>query len=275
MEKTLSTVIKEKLATGTKPVVALVEVIAKEEQVTIQGVYKALRYLKVSGVVTIHNKQASLSLVWLDKEQQRLQRTAQLYLDEQSLVESLVKKRSKAKFTFHSMRDIDHFWVQSFAILTNELDVKEYSYSIQPHDWYYYSDLDSDAFWIGKHKGQQRTSRIVLTHASGLDYVVVRQRKSELGRLFEFTLNENPLKQKSYEYYNVIGPYVFKALFDQAKVKGLDAFISSHSRLPLEKPDKEILKNIIESEGNYTLQIEYSPKKADAMRASVSKYFEF
>lgn len=275
MEKTLSSVIREKLATGTKAVGALVGVIAKEEKVTIQGVYKALRYLKSAGEVTIHNKQASLSLVWLDKEQQRLQRTTQLYLAEQSLVESLVKKRTKAKFTFHSMCEVDHFWVQAFTILTNELDVKEYSYSIQPHDWYYYSDLDSDAFWTNKHKNKQRISRTVLTHAGSLDHAVMRQRKKELGPLFEFTLNENPLKQKSYEYYNVIGPYVFKAVFDQANVKNLDVFVASHSKLPLEKADKEMIRKIVDKEGTYTLHIEYSPKKADMMRESVSKYFEF
>lgn len=275
MEKTLSSAIKEKLTTGTKSVGALVEVIAKEEQVTIQGVYKALRFLKSQGMVTIHNKQASLSLVWLDKEQQRLQRATQLYLAEQHLVESLIEKRAKAKFTFHSMRDLDHFWVQSFTILSNDLDVKEYSYSIQPHDWYYYSDLDSDAFWINNHKNRKRISRIVLTHASGLDYVVVRQRKAELGSLFEFTLNENPLKQKSHEYYNVIGPYVFKAVFDQSNVKALNAFIATRSRLPLEKSEKEHLRKIVEKDGAYKLQIEYSPKKAAAIRTSVSKYFDF
>lgn len=275
MEKTLSTIIKEKLATGTKPVGALVEVIAREEQVTIQGVYKALRHLKTLEVVTIHNKQASLSLVWLDKEQQRLARTTQLYLDEQYLVESLVKKRTKAKFTFHSMRELDHFWVQAFTILTNELDVREYSYSIQPHDWYYYSDLDSDAFWVGKHRNKQRISRIVLTHAGELDYLVVRRRKSELGRLYEFNLNSNPLKQKSHEYYNVIGPYVFKALFDQEKAKALDNFIASHSSLPLQSKDKEVLRKIVDGQGLYTLQIEHSPQKVDQIRKKVKKYFEF
>jgi hypothetical protein len=264
----------EKLATGTKRVSILVAVIAKESGTTIQGVYKALRALKLSGAVTVHNKDASLSLIWLNKEKQRLGRIEQVYFEEQHLIDFIEKEKHRAKFIFHRLRDLDHFWVQAFTVLTDQLDRGEYSYSIQPHDWYYYSDLDSDAFWIGRHTDFGRISRIVLTHAAGLDYVVVRKRKLELDHLFEYTLGENPLKQKSHEYYNVIGPYIFKAVFDEEKTKALDTFIATHASLPLEKKDKELLRDIVDGPGVYTLQIEHSPQKADQMRKKVKKYFE-
>ena len=275
MQKNLRDVIIEKLATGTKPVGGLVQVVAAEHCVTIQGVYKALRGLRVDEVITVYNKQASLSLIWLDTKQRTLARMTKLYVQEQYLAESIAQKRTKLKFTFKTLRELDHFWVQSYTVLSESIPVTEVSYSIHPHDWYYYSELDSDAFWITKHKETTRPSRVVLTRATTLDLVVMRRRKNELGNLFAFTTGQNPLKQDIRTHYNVIGSYVFMAYFDNGVAEALDSFITNRQKLPLTTVDKKVLQEIIDREGSFTLTIERSDKRAQSLRQSVLKYFEF
>ncbi len=274
MQKNLSDVIIEKLATGTKPVGALVQVVATEQGVTIQGVYKALRFLKSEEVITVYNKQASLSLIWLDTKQRRLARMTELYVQEQHLAESIARKRARMKYTFKTLRELDHFWVHSFAVLSIGTPISEYSYSIHPHDWYYYSELDSDAFWINRHKESKRPSRVVLTHGAGLDLIVMRKRKNELGDLFAFTVGENPLKQDIMTHYNVIGSFVFTAILASDVAEHLDQFVVSRKNLPLSMIEKKVLQEIIDREGKFTLMIERSDTRAQTLRQSVLKYFE-
>ena len=123
-----------KLSFGSRNVGFLVNEISRDEHVTAQGVYKALRTLRTEEIVLIHNKSASLSLIWISNERERLRAIERSYIAE-GYVENLQKKhRGKVSFAFTSLKGLDLFWTHSYSLISENIDAVNISYSIQPHD---------------------------------------------------------------------------------------------------------------------------------------------
>lgn len=267
--------ILERLYPGPRNVTDLVEEVSYLKKVSVQGVYKALRTLKQHEVVTIHAHTVSLSLVWVTTERERLQFAEEAYHSASYIEDIRLGKRTKASFTFHTLIEIDLFWAHVYLLLAEHIGNDKYSYSIHPHDWYYYVRHVTDAFWVKKHIESARVSRTILTHAGVLDRFVVRERKKKLGELFAYTLNENPFKQDSRTYYNIIDTFIFTAHFDGEVAERLDAFVDSHTGLPLGVSAQKEIDGIVRTKGTFVLTIENSEQKSKKMRDKVRKYFEF
>ena len=264
-----------RLYTGPRNITELVAEISYLKKVSVQGVYKALRALRRGEVVTVHNHTVSLSLVWMSKERDKLMFAQTAYKSSRYIEDLRAGVTKRARFTFHTLNEIDLFWTHAFALLAEGVGKDVYSYSIQPHDWYMYVRFDTDTFWVKRHVESNRVTRIVLTHAGGLDRAVVRERKKRLGKLFEYTLNENPLNQDMHTYLNLIGPYVFKAEFEKSIAVELDMFVRNHHSLPLSPDAQDEINGIVQKRGSCILTVERNEIKAERMRSKVKKYFEF
>jgi hypothetical protein len=264
-----------RLRSGPRRVVELVEEIAYLREVSVQGVYKALRYLRKREVVIVYKRVASLSTVWLSKELERISFSIKAYQSIPDIEGILAGRVSRATFSFRTLNEIDLFWTHAFLLLADKIPHDHYSYSIQPHDWYLYVRFDTDTYWMKQHKEGGRISRIILTHAIGLDHAVTRSRKEKLGKMFEYTLGENPLGQDSATYYNLIGPLIFTARFDATVAKQLDQFVAIHKKLPLSEGEQSEISSIVDTKGEFILTIERNEKRATKMRDKVKKYFEF
>ena len=267
--------ILSRLQSGPRGVTDLVEELSYLNKMSVQGVYKALRRLRQAEIVIVYKHVASLSTVWLAKELERVTFSINAYQSIPDIENVLAGKAKRATFTFRTLNEIDLFWTHTFLLLADKIPPRYHSYSIQPHDWYLYVRFDTDKFWMKKHKEGGRVSRIILTHAGALDYAVTRARKEKLGRLFEYTLDKNPLEQDSSTYYNVIGPLIFTARFDSSVTEQLDRFVVEHNKLPLPKEEQSLINSIVNTKGIFTLTVEYDEKKANRMIDKVRKYFEF
>ncbi len=273
--ETIKTALIQKLLPGPQFIPDIVEELSAVLGVTPQGVYKALRALRHGEVVSVHNKQASLSLIWISKEKEKMAFAESAYRSVPYMEELLKGSKKHNLWTFHTLNELDLFWTHIYTLCMEQVDVHVPTYSIQPHDWYSYVRIETDSYWIAKHRESGRLSRTLLTHSSELDRVVMRMRKQSLGSLFEYTLNENPLKQKNTLYYNIIGPYLFTVTFDTKVAHLLEEFIASHSTLPLTKDGQKEIDAIVREKGNFKLTIHYSEKKTGDMEKKVKKYFEF
>jgi DNA-binding transcriptional regulator YhcF (GntR family) len=273
--ETIKTALIQKLLPGPQFIPDIVEELSELLNVTPQGVYKALRALRQAEVVSVHNKHASLSLIWISKEKEKMIFAENAYRSVPYIEELLKGSKKHNSWTFHTLNELDLFWTHTYTLCMEQVDVKIPTYSIQPHDWYSYVRTETDSYWVEKHCESGRLSRTLLTHSGELDRVVMRMRKQSLGSLFEYTLNENPLKQKNTVYYNIIGPYLFTVIFDVKVADMLEEFISCYSTLPLTKDGQEKINAIVREKGNFKLTISYSEKKTSEMEKKVKKYFEF
>jgi hypothetical protein len=273
MHDTLTDKIIGKLSTGTKNVSALIHALSQEEKVTIQGIYKALRGLREKEIIVMHNKSVSLALAWLNSEKERISTIEHTYEQERSLEKLVRQNGGKLLFHFHTLNELDLFWTHAYLLLLQSVDDSAISYSIQPHDWYYYARQSTDTLWVSRHKGKERLSRIILTHASTLDKHVLSERRTKQRPPLEF-LYANPLKQPEHIYYNVMEDYVFKVTLDKSIAELLNNFIKTHSALPLVKSSLTLLGSILTSKSKHTLSIVKSKKSADNLRKRVDHYFE-
>ncbi len=273
--ETLEREILKRLYSGPVKTVDLVEEISFVRKVSVQGVYKALRQLRNEEVVTIHNHTVSISLVWVDKEQEKLEFIKQSYRSIQFLDTLQNGRKKRIQFTFKTLNETDLFWTHAYLLLAEKIGNDAQTYSIQPHDWYMYVRSDTDSFWIKKHRESNRISRTILTHPGVLDHMVIRKRKEQLGNLFEYTLRENPYNQNSCTYYNIIGSFIFTAEFDLAVAKKLDTFVEDYEALPLSEVAQKEIISIVSTKGVFRLSIEHNEKKAMVMKEKAKKYFEF
>lgn len=273
--ETIKTALIHRLLPGPQFISDIVEELSVLLHVTPQGVYKALRALRRAEVVSVHNKQVSLSLIWISKEKEKMIFAESAYRSVPYIEELLKGSKKHNSWTFHTLNELDLFWTHTYTLCMEQVDIHVPTYSIQPHDWYSYVRTETDLYWVQKHRDSSRLSRTLLTHSGELDREVMRMRKQSLGGLFEYTLNENPLKQKNTVYYNIIGPYLFTAIFDAKVALMLEEFISSYTTLPLTGDGQSRIDAIVQEKGNFKLTLSYSEKKTREMEKKIKKYFEF
>jgi DNA-binding transcriptional regulator YhcF (GntR family) len=273
--ETIQSAIIQRLLPGPQFIPDIVDELSSVLGVTPQGVYKALRSLRHAEVISVHSKQASLSLIWISKEKEKMIFAESAYRSVPYIEELLKGSKKQNSWTFHTLNELDLFWTHTYTLCMEQVDVRIPTYSVQPHDWYSYVRVETDSYWIMKHRDSGRLSRTLLTHSGELDRAVMRMRKQSLGDLFEYTLNENPLKQKNAVYYNIIGPYLFTVVFDARVAQMLEEFIAGHSSLPLTRNSQVKIDAIVREKGNFKFTISYSEKKTSEMEKRIKKYFEF
>ena len=274
MSKHLSQIIIEKLLPGSQKVSDLVLTISLSLNVSLQAVYKALRVLNKQEVVTIHNKVVSLSIIWITKEKEKFLFAEYAYKINKDIITRLLKEKSKVVFTFKTIAEQDLFWTHVYTLLAEKTISTRPRYLITPHDFFLYARKETDTFWIEKNIKKDVATRLVITHTTKADVLVTKERKKTLSKSAHFLLHENPLEQKSDTYYNILGDYIFKAVFDRKVNNLLEKIIHNINRLPITKVEQSEISNIIHTKGNFVFSIEKNKTKADAMEKKLKKYFE-
>ena len=270
----LKTKIIEKLLSGPTRIPSLIQEIAYVEKVSPQSVYTALRTLKKDEVVSTHNKQVSLSLIWLTKEKEKLDFSESAYKSSKQLTNLSSETKGKIIFSFKTINEMDLFWTHAYTILFEKMNTLAPQYSLMPHDFYQYGREATDTFWVEKNIKEKKNARLVITHTQPLDIAVMKARRGKLGSAFEFLLHQNPLKQKSNITYTITGDYIFKGVFDKRVNEKLELFVKNHKTLTLSPSAQKEIEKILSLKGKFTLTIEKNHKKSEAMEKKLKKYFE-
>ena len=270
----LKTKVLEKLLPGTAYIPTLVEELSHTEKVTPQSIYTVLRAMKEEETISVHKKHASLSLIWIAKEIEKLSFSERAYRGNLYLDKLSKKRKGKEIFMFKTINELDLFWTHSYTILLQHNTKYDAQYLITPHDFFLYGREVTDTFWIEKNLRDKNTTRLVITHAEPLDMAVMKARRKNLGNIFEFLLHENPLHQESHTYYNLVGSYIFKATFDKRVNEKLETFITKVKKLPLAKDEEKEIRDILTMKGRFTLTVEKHERKAKSMENKLKKYFE-
>lgn len=273
MKKGIRESIIKYLLPGPSIVQTVVSEISLQTKSSIQAVYKSVRNLKKEGVITIHNKHTSLSLIWIHKEKEYLVFAEYAYFAGKDISTKLLKDRSKITFSFKTIADLDLFWTHAYTILAKQIDVIVPRYMLTPHDFFLYARQETDTFWMDKNITKDFTTRLVITHPLPADKIATKIRKNRKNTPFEFLFNENPLNQESNHYYNIIGPYIFKGSFDKSINKKLESFIAEVKKIPLTKIENEVIEKILIEKGTFSLTIERNEMKSKLATKKIEKYF--
>ena len=252
----------------------LISIASSASKTSIQACYKATRDLKRKEVVTLHNKQISLSLIWLTKQKERYIFAEYAYKSGKNLIERLSHDRTKLSFKFKNYVELDLFWAHGYTILSEKVTAVRTRYFIIPHDFFSYGRSETDTYWVEGLLKNNLVTRFIVTHMMGSDRIVIKQRKKNIPTFADFLLYQNPLQQDSFVYYNLLGDYIFKATFDKKVNERLETFIAKVKKLPLTKDEEKEIQDILAMKGRFTLIIEKDEKKAESMEKKVRKYFE-
>lgn len=275
LRKGVEMALVNRLYSGAQPIADVVREISSSLRVSVQAVYKAIGKLRTEEVVITHSKQIALSGVWIDKEKTRLEFADNTYRAAADLRTLIEKESGRVTSVFKNLSEVDLYWAHAYFQLAEHVDLSVPTYSIQPHDWYPYVRQETDAYWIKQHREAGRMSRTLITHPSPLDQKVMRERKRELGVLFEFTLGENPLKQNSATYYNLLSPYIIKVRLESSVATVLNNLIATHDTLPLSFETNKEIQVIVQTRGRFVFTIEKYPDKAKRIERKVKRFFAF
>jgi len=273
-KQSLRSLITSKLSLGPRKVSDIAMELSLENKVTVQGVYKALRLLKKEEVVTVHRHTASLSVIWISEQIEIMERAATGYTLNKYLQELQSGNRQRAKFAFTTLNELDLFWTHSYLVVQEATPKEEPLYTFVPHDWFFYSRVNTDSAWMKKLLQQKRTARAIITHAQKLDKIVTKRRKETLDKSLQYVFNENPLKQQETEYYNMIGSWIFIGKLDTKISNKLSSFIEQCPSMYFTKDERRFIDSIMNERGKFMLTIINSPTKAAAIKKKVLKYFE-
>jgi len=274
MKRDLQNILVERLLPGPQLVATLTETIATETEMTIQGVYKALRSLRTSAIVTIHNKVVSLSLIWINKEKEKYAFASYSYHANKDLEKKLQADRSKVIFHFRNLSELDLFWTHAYAIIAKKTNSSCPRYMLIPHDFFLYARTETDTFWMKENITKYVTTRLVVTHPFPIDKLAVKKRADFKDNPFDYLLHENPLKQENNIYFNTLGEYIFKGTFDEKINESIESLLSTIKKLPLATTEETRMNELLEQRGRFILTIERNKKKAEIMEKKVRKYFE-
>lgn len=239
----------------------------QKSKVSIQGIYKALRSLKEQEIVTIHGRSISLSLWWIDKELGRLNRMARMYQSAARTSSFLdLRPGEYVKLRFRTLRELELYWTQAFLLIEEELPISLPTYSVAPHDWFYYARPETDALWLRRQKS--RSQRLVITHPLLLDRSILRVRTKQK---MEVLFDENPLKQDEEDYKNIIGKFIFETKLDTKVSADFVSWMREHPSVT--RQDISEIDSFLDMRGTFTLKISNAPKKAQKIISKLERYF--
>lgn len=246
----------------------LIEKVSVSQGATVQGVYKELRRQLSKGVVLLHKGAVSLNLLFINKEYDRWSSILRNYETERSLKDHFLDLRNGESIIlkFKNLNDLDAYWVHAFFVLEKKNKKTDYSYSVIPHDWFFYARKETDAFWT---KGQKEKSRIILTHPLDLDKEVANKRRLAG---YDIANNLNPFSQSENIYYTLIGDFIFKITLNSKINKELIHFIRKQSKL--KNIDYIEINNLINKKTICTMKITRNANKCKKMISKCKKYFE-
>jgi len=245
----------------------LIASIRKKNSVSVQGIYKALRTLKIKEIITAHEKNIGLSLWWIDNELERIHCITRAYSSKTrpSLFLNL-RSGEYIKLRFRTLRELELYWTQTFLMIEDDLPLSTPAYSVIPHDWFYYARPETDTFWLKRQK--KRIQRLIVTHPLSIDRQILKIRIQQKMEVF---FNENPLKQSEIDYKNILGEFILEIRLDD-KINTL--FVDWMKEHPdINKENLLIISKLLDTRGTFTMKIIHSPKKSAKIISRLKKYF--
>lgn len=269
LETTIVNILKQKSLT-TKEL--LLNVSSLFKSITIQGIYKAIRELKKTGIVIIQKKQVSLNRFWLEE----LERFTQVTKNNLSLGKSFnevlaMQDGDSILYNFKDAVTVDKFWNHILYILfDNKISYKWFAYA--SHHWFILA-REYDEKTLQEYMNKKG---IYYIFTSGSNTPIDKEVRKKLNnKLIKYTTLEKPLFQKRKNYrgivLNVFGDYIIEAQYNRNLTNKIEEFYRTHTKITSE--DISVLQKILDHKGKIKLKIEKNKNKALLLQKQLLKNF--
>lgn len=248
------------LADGSKTASKLLKLFERKGQsVSVQSIYKALRYLIKDSAVIKHSTKYSLSKEWADK--------VGAYLSRAGNTPPPLLSRESISYKFNLLKHLDSYWKQ--AVLSIQEINPDYpifiynSYGI----WIHLKDRhESEVTFWNSFKKNRRHAFCVFGNESSLDK---KQKKSFENEYLQFDLRSGA-PYPSNIHFTIIKDYIVTTKLDRISTQMIKDIFNKTDNFE-DVGDK--LTQILNSPGKFALKIENDPDKAKRLRKELHKNF--
>lgn len=237
---------------------------------TKQAVYQILRKLKKEEVVVVHNKQVSLSNIWINKMTDYFAIAQYNYtqVGKESNDFLKISDGDKIAYTFNNPEKTDQFWVHAMAILTSILGKKEGIYIYNPHEWFLLARPDSEKSIFDLIKKYNRQLFLTIGSNDFLDKEVVKNFQSDSMQCY--IAEKNIFPKRNY-YFNIFGDYIIEVWIDKDVATDIDSFYKNTK--VYDSIAKSQLEGIISKRGKNKLVISKNSRRSEKIKKTLSKNF--
>jgi hypothetical protein len=264
VENRLENKIIEKLSKGSLLSPALISYISKEEQVTLQGVYKALSFLIDNEIVTKSEKLLSLNTLWVERLKDFTNAVSETYSTDDFNNFLMLDDKERLTYHFKDTTKLDIHWVHIVLLMLKRF--KESSFiTFNPHCWFMMERPNTEsAFfkWLNKNK---RPMYFLIGGNTKLDRLVKKQLESVHIKI-ELDSESRFPKDK---YVAIIGDYIIYSSYGANFNKRIDTFFNSKTTLGRETIND--LKNTLQENAEPKIIIERNKEKALKLSKQITK----
>ena len=259
-KETVEDIIIRLLSKGKTTSLELHEAIATYgEKVTVQAVYKALRYLIKGSVVVKSGKYVEISQEWVN--------TLSSTFNTQTTLPQLADGEV-AIYNYKSLVNLDAYWKH----LMNALDEKYGRYPVflySPyHIWYHISErAQSETEYFTSFEKKKHQAYFVIGNNSPLDQSFKKQFHSDYMQID--TWPKSSLKENN--YLTIIDDYVIDTILNSKLTTAIRTYYTAASIDPEEA--KAQLNKVLSSTNKAKIKIERNVKKARMLRKKLFKNF--
>lgn len=237
----------------------LIELVNNDgKNVTIQAVYKALRYLIKASVVVKSGKKLEISQEWIDT----LNSTFSTHTALPQLADG-----EAATYNYKSLVNLDAYWKHLMIALDVELkDDPIFLYSPY-HIWYHISErMQSEADYFNSFQKNKHFGFFVIGNSTALDQAFKKKFQSDYLQIDAWS--KTSLKES--DYLTVVGDYIIYTILDKKLVMAINSYYNS----PLSQTEASEKLNLVLSAPNKSkIKIERNAQKAKRLRKKLFKNF--
>lgn len=259
-KETVEDIIIRLLSKGkTTPLDLHDQIVTDGENVTVQAVYKALRYLIKDSVVVKSGRYVEISQEWVN--------TLSSTFNTQTTLPQLADGEA-AVYNYKSLVNLDAYWKH----LMSALDEKMGNYPVflySPyHIWYHISErAQSEADYFSSFEKNKHQAFFVIGNNAPLDQDFKKAFQSDYMQIDLWA--KSPLKESA--YLTVIGDYIVNTILNSKLTSAIKTYYASSTNNSEEA--KAQLNKVLSSTNKAKIKIERNAKKARVLRKKLFKNF--
>lgn len=245
---------------NTKP---LVVAISKKHNVTIQGVYKALRHLIEDEIVVKHAHTVSLNLVWIRNLGIFSEEIASNYEVSGKPIFPEMEEGDRVSFTFKSLIDLDVYWMHIMTDLFKNTKKPVFLYT--PHQCFLDARSKTESGMFQSFEKEHRQTYVIIGHDTELD----KKTAKSLASKYIQTIAQPMKGFKETHHITVVDDYIQETILEPELAEKINEFYNTTKVLTDEK--RKILANMFLEKRKIKLTVMRNKAKANKIRKMLSK----
>lgn len=264
-----------KLQQGPLRSTALIEQLQRSHtKLTRQGVYKALRTLRASGIVLLHKKEASINQVWLTQLENFTLLAQHAYRNPAFGSGHFLHMRDgdKIAYEFKNPVQVDIFWNHVLYVLLDAFQSTTDWLAYSSHCWFLIV-RQSDELALMQYMTKRNIKYLfTVGHNTPLDKSIASIFD---GTHTQYYMRSQPLFEHRPNHLglvlNIFGDYVIEAIYDKTTTKRIEAFYQNNTIL--NDKSRHELADIVASPSKIKFSISKNSKKAQKLKQQLKKHF--